>query len=66
LSKEVRAMKIAVIGTSNVGSALARGFSRAGHEVILRSRRPGEREVRALAAETKERLIWRRRGRIEE
>ena len=45
-------MKIAVIGTGTVGSALARGFSRAGHDVILGSRRPEDEEVRALAAET--------------
>lgn len=43
-------MKIAIIGTGNVGSALARGFGRAGHEVILGSRRPEDEEVRALAA----------------
>ena len=45
-------MKIAIIGTGNVGSALARGFRRAGHDVILGSRRPEEGEVRTLAAET--------------
>ena len=45
-------MKIAVIGTGTVGSALARGFSRAGHDVILGSRRPEDDEVRALAEET--------------
>jgi len=45
-------MKIAIIGTGNVGSALARGFRRAGHDVILGSRRPEDSEVRALAEET--------------
>ena len=45
-------MKIAVIGTGTVGSALTRGFSRAGHDVILGSRRPEDDEVRALAEET--------------
>jgi hypothetical protein len=28
-------MKIAIIGTGNVGSALAKGFTQAGHEVLL-------------------------------
>lgn len=45
-------MKIAIIGTGNVGSALARGFRRAGHDVLLGSRRPEDGEVRALAEET--------------
>lgn len=31
-------MKIAIIGTGNVGSALAKGFAKAGHEVITGSR----------------------------
>jgi predicted dinucleotide-binding enzyme len=28
-------MKIAIIGTGNVGSALAKGFAKAGHTVLL-------------------------------
>lgn len=44
-------MKIAIIGTGMVGSALARGLGRAGHEVVLGSRRPEDDSVRDLAEE---------------
>ena len=44
-------MEIAIIGTGSVGSALARGFARAGHGVVLGSRRPVAEEVRTLAQE---------------
>jgi predicted dinucleotide-binding enzyme len=36
-------MQIAIIGTGNVGEALARAFSAAGHSVTLGSRTPGPR-----------------------
>lgn len=43
-------MKIAIIGAGNVGGALASGWARAGHSVILGVRNPGDREVQALVA----------------
>lgn len=43
-------MQVAIIGTGNVGSAIARGLKGKGHAVILGARQPGE--VAALAAET--------------
>jgi predicted dinucleotide-binding enzyme len=36
-------MRIAVIGTGNIGSTLGMAFARAGHDVTLGSRHPGER-----------------------
>ena len=45
-------MKIAIIGTGSVGSALGRGLSRAGHEVVFGVRDPGKPEVRKLVEET--------------
>lgn len=36
-------MRIGILGTGNVGRALAAGWSAAGHEVVLGSRRPEER-----------------------
>ncbi len=36
-------MRIGLLGTGNVGRALAHGWSAAGHDVLLGSRRPGER-----------------------
>jgi NADPH-dependent F420 reductase len=42
-------MKIAIIGTGNVGSALARGWAGKGHELTLGSRDPAK--VAGLAAE---------------
>ncbi|MFI6284520.1 NADPH-dependent F420 reductase [Streptomyces sp. NPDC051018] len=35
-------MRIGILGTGNVGRALARGWSAAGHQVVMGSRRPGE------------------------
>ena len=46
-------MTIAIIGTGNVGSALARGWSRAGHRLVLGVRNPSEAKVAALAQQTK-------------
>lgn len=43
-------MKIAIIGAGKVGGALASGWARAGHSVILGVRNPGDREVQALVA----------------
>jgi 8-hydroxy-5-deazaflavin:NADPH oxidoreductase len=41
-------MKIAIIGTGNVGSALAKGFVKAGHEVMLGVRNKEEFKGSAL------------------
>lgn len=46
-------MRIAIIGTGNVGGALARGWARAGHEVRLGVRDPAARKVVALVEETR-------------
>lgn len=45
------AMRIAIIGTGNVGSAIARGLAGKGHPVTLGARDPKSPEVAALAAE---------------
>ncbi|MFI7276021.1 NADPH-dependent F420 reductase [Streptomyces sp. NPDC049879] len=39
-------MRISVVGTGNVGRALAGAWARAGHEVVLGSRRPEDPELR--------------------
>jgi hypothetical protein len=41
-------MRIAVIGTGNVGATLGRRWARGGHAVIFGTRRPDHEEVRAL------------------
>ncbi|MFE2560662.1 NADPH-dependent F420 reductase [Streptomyces sp. NPDC059352] len=46
-------MRIGILGTGNVGRTLAAGWLRAGHDVVLGSRRPGDEE---LLAELKELL----------
>ncbi|MER5712544.1 NAD(P)-binding domain-containing protein [Streptomyces sp. NPDC002122] len=38
-------MRIGILGTGNVGRALAAGWLRAGHDVVLGSRRPGDEEL---------------------
>ncbi|NGQ93069.1 NAD(P)-binding domain-containing protein [Rhodobacter sp. HX-7-19] len=43
-------MRIAIIGTGNVGGAIARGLTGKGHDLVLGARDPGK--VGALAAET--------------
>lgn len=43
-------MRIAVIGTGNIGGTLGRAFARAGHDVAFGSRSPGSDEVRADTA----------------
>ncbi|MBD1204669.1 MAG: NAD(P)-binding domain-containing protein [Rhodobacteraceae bacterium] len=45
-------MKIAIIGTGNVGSAIARGLAGKGHHVTLGARDPDAAEVTRLATET--------------
>ena len=45
-------MKIAVMGTGSVGSALGRAFAKAGHEVMFGVRDAGKPEVRKLVQET--------------
>ncbi len=44
-------MHIAIVGTGNVGGALARHLARAGHQVVLGVRDPGEGRVSALVFE---------------
>lgn len=45
-------MRIAIIGTGNVGGAIARGLRGKGHAVTLGARDPETAEVAALAADT--------------
>lgn len=45
-------MRIAIIGTGNVGGAIARGLKGKSHAVSFGARNPDEAEVQALAAET--------------
>ncbi|MGW0119730.1 NADPH-dependent F420 reductase [Streptomyces sp. NPDC003327] len=40
-------MRIGILGTGHVGRALAGAWARAGHEVVLGSRRPADEELRA-------------------
>jgi predicted dinucleotide-binding enzyme len=49
-------MKIAIIGTGNVGSAIATGLSGKGHDIVLGVRSIDAAEVRTLAKETGSRL----------
>ena len=49
-------MQIAILGTGNVGSALARALSRAGHSLTLGTRDPGHAPAHALATATGARL----------
>ncbi|MFJ8883671.1 NADPH-dependent F420 reductase [Streptomyces sp. NPDC102402] len=44
-------MRIGLLGTGNVAQALARGWSAAGHDVLLGSRRPEERKELGLPVE---------------
>jgi len=52
-AKRKFAMKIAVIGTGNVGGALAQGWAKAGHSVVLGVRNAADPKVVALVRETK-------------
>ena len=44
-------MKIAVIGAGNVGSALANGWAKAGHEILLGVRNPKDEKYKDLVAD---------------
>lgn len=46
-------MKIAIIGAGNVGGALALGWARAGHTIILGVREPQDKKIQALVAAAK-------------
>ena len=48
-------MKIALIGAGQVASALARGWARSGHELLLGVRDPSNRTVQSLCQETQAR-----------
>src|SRR5258707_11161460 len=41
-------MKIAIIGAGNVGAALAGGWSKKGHQIMLGVRQPGKPEIQEL------------------
>jgi predicted dinucleotide-binding enzyme len=46
-------MKVAIVGTGNVGGALARGLTQAGHRVVLGVRNAADPKVSALVQRTK-------------
>jgi predicted dinucleotide-binding enzyme len=46
-------MKISIVGTGNVGAALARGLARAKHQVVLGTRSEADQRIIALAQETR-------------
>lgn len=50
-------MQIAIIGTGNVGSAIARGLKGKGHALVLGARDPRAADVTALASETGARVL---------
>ncbi|WP_406390656.1 NADPH-dependent F420 reductase [Streptomyces sp. NBC_00887] len=43
-------MRIGILGTGHVGRALAMGWARAGHDVVLGSRRPDDAQLRSELA----------------
>ena len=45
-------MKIAIIGAGNVGSALAKGWAKAGHTIILGVRNPQDKKITSLLADS--------------
>src|SRR4029078_2828021 len=47
--RTVHQMKIGIIGTGEIGGALARHWGAAGHELLISSRHPGQ--LKALAAQ---------------
>ncbi len=44
-------MRIGILGTGNVGQALASAWARAGHDVVIGSRRPDDQELRTKLRE---------------
>jgi len=50
-SEDVMSLKIAILGAGNVGTALAKGWVAAGHEIRFGARRPHEEKVQALVSE---------------
>jgi NADPH-dependent F420 reductase len=44
-------MKIAIMGTGNVGSVLGKRWAQAGHSIVFGSRAPGRDDVQALVAD---------------
>ena len=46
-------MKIAIIGAGNVGSALATGWARAGHQIVLGVRNPADPAAKSLIEKTR-------------
>ena len=46
-------IKIAIIGAGSVGSALARGWARKGHNLLLGVRDPSDRAVQSLCQDTR-------------
>ncbi len=48
-------MKIAIIGTGNVGSALGKGWASKGHQILFGTRQPESEKVQKLLAEVGER-----------
>lgn len=45
-------MKIAIIGAGNVGGALATGWARAGHQIVLGVRNPADPRIKSLLEKT--------------
>ena len=45
-------MKIAILGSGNVGSALATGWVKAGHEVVIAARNPDSEKTKQAAAQS--------------
>jgi hypothetical protein len=52
-SKQEAALLIAIIGTGNVGAALARAWAHAGHRLVLGARNIADPKLMALARDTK-------------
>ncbi|PSQ15284.1 hypothetical protein BRD00_14565 [Halobacteriales archaeon QS_8_69_26] len=47
-----RTMHIGIVGTGDVGTALATGFAAAGHDVVVGSRDPGTSRRRSKRSST--------------
>lgn len=48
---DVMKMKLAIIGKGNVGSTLARGLAKAGHEIVMGVRNPSDSSTKALVSD---------------